>query len=512
MRKLTIALTLLLVGVILVAPATAIRWPMGDGATPYPLGNSYGTYQNYGGSSYWHDGLDPLGYAGEPNYNVEDNYLVLKQNNDPLYSGIMTSISNGPGNGWAHWHLTFATIPFNVGDYMYVDDYIGNIANWPTHDFHHNHFARIYFTGSWYQPIGNPLDYLAVTTDPAAPVFRNARGTHLFAFRSNTLSSPTYYSPSDLSGEVDIVALVGDKSNHNHWDINPYRISYWIEGDGGSVPETLTVEFTGPMFADNVIHIIHSNDSTCYTRGNYNYRDFYYIVTNTSGTGTVSFADQYYAWDTTELPDGQYTVYVKAVDAGGNETVASMQVTLNNGISNIELISFDAADRDEGLFLNWAVEGEYSAFTLERRRGDAEWKSLHERPITATAFLDTGADSGVEYEYRLMALDASGHPTVLGTLNARLDAQVPTRFVLSEPWPNPAINHLNVYVDLPEAADLTLELYDIAGRRITSQSVPGAVSGRHNLSVDVNDLAPGVYLLRAFVGEESGTRRVVITR
>lgn len=512
MKRFKITPTTLLLVLLLLGSVAAERWPMGDGATPYPLGNNYGEYQNYGGSPYYHDGIDVLGYGGEPNYSVIDGTLVLKQSSEPYYSGIMIIDDSGTNNGWVHWHITYSTIPFNVGDPVAVDDYIGDIATWPVADFHHDHFTRMYFTGGWYQAIDNPMEFMVPDTDPDAPVFRNARGTDIFAFRTNTQTSPTYLDPTALYGEVDVVALIGDLIQHPTWELALYTISWWVDGAGGSVPETLFVTFTGDIPPENTVPVIHSTDGTCYTRGDYDFRDFYYIVTNTDGDGVAEYSDHTFAWDTTLLPDGDYTFYVKAVDEYGNEVTESMAVTVDNSSSGVELLGFSAAGREEGLLLEWSTVGEASAFVLQRREsGDAAWLELHDSPITGRSWLDTAAVAGVEYEYRLSVVEAAGRREELGTLTARRDPELPGRFALGEPWPNPARGSLSFTVELPAAAIVEIELYDLGGRRVAARTISGAAGG-NTLSLDADGLASGVYLLRVGAEGSSATRRVVISR
>ncbi len=71
MKRLTFLITVVFC-LVIAGSVLAERWPIGDGSTAYPLGNNYGEYQNYGGSPYYHDGIDILGYVGEPNYPVSD--------------------------------------------------------------------------------------------------------------------------------------------------------------------------------------------------------------------------------------------------------------------------------------------------------------------------------------------------------------------------------------------------------------------------------------------------------
>jgi hypothetical protein len=504
--------TITVLVLLLALGVAAERWPMGDGDSVYPLGNNYGEFQSYSSDAYYHDGIDVLGYSGEPNYSVFDGYLVLKQEYEPLYSGIMIGEGNGPSDGWVHWHLTYSTIPFNVGDPVYTDDHIGDLADWPVDEFHHDHFTRMYYTGSWYEATGNPLEWMVPNTDPDAPVFRNARGDDLFAFRTNELAGPTYHDPDALEGEVDIVALIGDLTNHPTWELAPYTISWWVDGSGGSVPETTFVTFTGDIPPDNTVEIIHSTDSVCFTRGNYDYRNFYYIITNTDGDGVPDYLEHLEAWDTTLLPDGDYTVYVKAVDQYDNETTESMAVTIDNLQTDIVLAAFEAQPDDEGLLLHWQTTGDNPAgYRLLRSRDGEAWSVLHDRPLQSSGYLDRGAPADVELNYRLEALGADGRPVLLGELTARRQPAGGPALDLAEPWPNPARGPVNVLFELPAQTEVVLAVYDTAGRRVATLADGALPAGRHNATWNAQ-AAPGLYLLRLETAADTLTRRVVVQR
>ncbi|MEO0131918.1 MAG: hypothetical protein ABIK73_03125 [candidate division WOR-3 bacterium] len=81
--------------------------------------------------------------------------------------------------------------------------------------------------------------------------------------------------------------------------------------------------------------MVYKEDNVCRSRGDYNYRDYYFIVTNTDGDSIIELTDASFAWRTSEFPNGEYWIKVYATDASNNTTVCSMLVTVNNpqGIS-----------------------------------------------------------------------------------------------------------------------------------------------------------------------------------
>jgi hypothetical protein len=81
---------------------------------------------------------------------------------------------------------------------------------------------------------------------------------------------------------------------------------------------------------------------------------------------------------------------------------------------------------------------------------------------------------------------------------------------LLAPWPNPATHLVRFALDLESSAVVRLEVFDAAGRRL-DRPVPGEVfpDGRSVRTWEPEGLAPGVYHLRARVGEEQQARQIV---
>ena len=79
-----------------------------------------------------------------------------------------------------------------------------------------------------------------------------------------------------------------------------------------------------------LVDLIYKEDSTCNTNGDYNSREFFYVITNSDGDQTYNAADQSESWNTVNVANGDYVVEVVARDVAGNQSVASMTVTVNN--------------------------------------------------------------------------------------------------------------------------------------------------------------------------------------
>lgn len=83
---------------------------------------------------------------------------------------------------------------------------------------------------------------------------------------------------------------------------------------------------------------------------------------------------------------------------------------------------------------------------------------------------------------------------------------LPAAFALVGAYPNPTRREATVAFDLPEAADIRLEVYDLLGRRVVVVEEPSVEPGAaRTLRLRAEGLASGTYLLRLEARLSSGT-------
>lgn len=332
-------------------PNGDIPWPLMPDAQ-HSLGNTWGEYQNYGGSPYCHPGIDVFGTPGQGVYAVHSGIVkaVLSTGGDLYWRvAISDSVTSGTSRGYLYAHLIQSSIAVSVGDMVTVGQFLGNIVTWPIYNFHHCHFARIEDSGTtWgdgqWLAVENPQLRIIHQNEAVAPVFEPARGTDLLAFCTNETS--TYQSPTGLHGQVDVICHVGD-TIASSWVCTVQQIRYTIYPLG--MPDRPVVndkesiyfnfasdEYQGGANDIFLCGLIWKDDATCNTRGDYDYREYYHIITNSNGDRNYTQSDKQECWDTSALPDRQYVVKVTAVDVVGNATTDSMIVrTLNGNPSDV---------------------------------------------------------------------------------------------------------------------------------------------------------------------------------
>lgn len=333
-------------------PAWTALWPLSPTNQIHPVGNGWGEYQNYGGSPYFHPGIDVMGIVvGVPCYAVAHGWVKAWLTTQAgLHWRLAIADSNlayrDSCNGWLYAHIDPNRTHKNVGDEVNAGDQIGYLVYWTVSGFDHTHFARVRDSGATWGRNGqadwsfveNPQNLISPNTDTARAIIETAITGSKFAYCRNNAS--TYLSYTNLNGDVDIVARVYDKTGvaipgHEIWErLNPYKIEYAIHPPGGSAPRTLSFLFGHFLPWDDVslVNMVFKDDATCNTQGDYNNRAYYYIVTNTDGDSTLEVRDTSGTWHTRTVPNGQYWVVVYASDQYGNTTPDSQLVTVNNPV------------------------------------------------------------------------------------------------------------------------------------------------------------------------------------
>ncbi|WP_158442641.1 T9SS type A sorting domain-containing protein [Salinibacter ruber] len=79
-------------------------------------------------------------------------------------------------------------------------------------------------------------------------------------------------------------------------------------------------------------------------------------------------------------------------------------------------------------------------------------------------------------------------------------------------YPNPAGRRATVEYALPEARKVTLEVYDVLGRRVATLADGKKQAGRHEASLQARKLPSGVYFGRLEAGGQTRTQKITVVR
>ena len=100
----------------------------------------------------------------------------------------------------------------------------------------------------------------------------------------------------------------------------------------------------------------------------------------------------------------------------------------------------------------------------------------------------------------------------LPTNAERLDADVPAPFQLRQNYPNPFNPATQITFDLPEPADVRLDVYSICGQRVAGLINGHKSAGWHRVTFDATALSSGIYLYRLTADGYTQTRKMLLIR
>jgi len=102
--------------------------------------------------------------------------------------------------------------------------------------------------------------------------------------------------------------------------------------------------------------------------------------------------------------------------------------------------------------------------------------------------------------------------TAVGIEDVAEPSGFPTVFALHRPYPNPFNPATTITYDVPQTAEVRLEVFDPLGRRVEVLGTWRVAPGTHAVTWEPGIVPSGVYLVRMHVGDFNATRRVLLLR
>lgn len=280
-------------------------------AWPYDLdsiGWSMQSYQDYGGTPYFHHGMDMMKIYNTQVFNRSGGQVINIENYQPgwdLYWEV--AILDPDGYIWQYHHIDEPTIPQYIWDkyYEYLadpvnggfippDTHIGNIIYWPVwsfgKQFNHIHL-NILAAGGVYV---NGFEFHDPLPDMDGPEIQGV----------GLLQNGQIYAGDTIEGEYSLYVRSRDLILDDVYYLPPWEITFSI--DCGQ-PETTWRFDTLPGGADDMAYLddFYVVPPTC---GDYGCRDYYIDL------GFIP--DSQFEFPTS---GGEHTVFVTVRDYAGNE-------------------------------------------------------------------------------------------------------------------------------------------------------------------------------------------------
>ncbi len=182
------------------------------------------------------------------------------------------------------------------------------------------------------------------------------------------------------------------------------------------------------------------------------------------------------------------------------------------------LQAFDAKSVDNGVTLQWRVHttgNDLVGFRVYRKDVASEFKMVHESyDPSMRSFSDASVVPGRSYTYKLEIVSDGASSFFSPEVNVKVDA---LKLALEQNNPNPFNPVTMIGYTVPTKAKVTLQVYDVTGRLVTTLVDQARDAGRYSAEWNGRNAAgdpvgSGVYFYRLSVGNNSLTRKMVLLK
>lgn len=315
-------------------------------------------------------------------------------------------------------------------------------------------------------------------------------------------------SADPAAAEVDIYVTDDEGNDPNPAEDDPALggVSFQDATDYLVFPEgeTVQVEFTAPgeddvVFSEEVT-FDDIGESIIVARGDFDADDTGF------GLDIIDGRLQSVEADEVDLEIYHAVTDAPAVDAyarGVDQLAESLAFGENTGFQGLlpDMYAVDIygegsdPDEDEALF---------------SYQFDLEAEATNALTAVATGYLDPNDDNGAA-EFDIIVVTADGqvlHPRNITSSPAEDDPEIAQEVSLEQNYPNPFNPATNIEFSIPETRDVTLTVYDMLGREVTTLVNDQMSAGTHTVTFDASNLSSGTYIYRLEAGGEQITRQM----
>ncbi len=184
----------------------------------------------------------------------------------------------------------------------------------------------------------------------------------------------------------------------------------------------------------------------------------------------------------------------------------------------VELSDFYSTVSNGKVTLTWktATETNNRGFEIQRSLNKNDWNIIGyvEGKGTSTepneySYVDQPGLNGTYY-YRLKQFDFSGKFEYSKTIE--VDLRIINDFVLEQNYPNPFNPSTTIGYELPRESDVTIKVYDILGKEITTLVNNRQQAGVHEVKFDGSELGSGMYIYRMSVDNNTITKKMLLMK
>jgi len=355
------------------------------------------------------------------------------------------------------------------------------------------------------------------TTTPGAstPTFAPKYGITIGVFISNSISVGDFNGDGkpDVAAVVFITNSVSVFTNTTTPGASTPGFSFHTDFSTGTNPYSVLIR---DLNGDGIPDLATANSG-----GN---SASVLLNTTTPGASTPTFSAN------TDFTTGAQSFSIAIGDFNGdgkpdmavaNSGANNISVLLNTASLPlpVELASFSSSVNSNDVTLNWNTVQEQNnkGFEIERNSFGIGWKKVGyvngngtSNQAHSYSFADNALASG-RYSYRLKQIDYNGNYKYYDLQN-EVVIGVPNKFVLMQNYPNPFNPSTVLSFQLPVAGFVSLKIFDISGREISSLVNEVKDAGYYSVTFDAKSLSSGTYFYKLNTDNFSEVKKMVVVK
>ena len=431
-----------------------------------------------------------------PEYAGESNWRMLAEGKRDIE--VLDNIyfwPEGLTDFWDDWNSTHTG-----DDYLYLPLWMNNRTqnmfdddeNWPYLDESGNKNVDPEFGASIRAVLDNSegTDGVVGLLDYVTGIRSGTASTNVWGYRPQTVSGdywiPEWPLPEETTGDLKYSAAL------TATDGKPYGDPYWFTLSTNS--DELSTISNGKSYTASLTPSDYYPDAngTKLTNGNFAstayYADAAWVGYSSSGTLEVvidlgeaveveQFMGEY-------LLDPQPAIYLP-------DSVTVSISTDNSSFTELGIMSDNSKNDTSSSIhkyyytLSSPVTARYVKFTTST-------------PSDAWIFVD---------EYQVLSSDAS-----ITGVEDETDSSIPTKFELSNNYPNPFNPTTRIKFSLPESGMVTLKVYNILGQEVRTLVNREMSAGSYDVNFNASNLASGVYIYSISAGAYHATKKMMLLK
>ncbi len=122
-------------------------------------------------------------------------------------------------------------------------------------------------------------------------------------------------------------------------------------------------------------------------------------------------------------------------------------------------------------------------------------------------------DHDIDFSISLLKISKNGIiGQVLTNIDNSLNHSIAMNFKLYQNYPNPFNGKTIIKYWLNKSENVQLQIYNINGKIIQNNYIPKQMQGEHQIKIDMNDFASGLYFYQLILGNHSQTKKFLLIK